>query len=561
MRMCKKYLILLLFLFSGICLSAQQVDNHRFEMSKNLEIFNALVKELDLFYVDSIQSNKLITDGINGMLGKLDPYTNYISEEEQSDFNFMTTGEYGGIGSIIVTRGRQTYIAEPYEGMPAALSGLKAGDEILEIDGVKIEDIAEPSEKLKGQPNTKVKIKYLRSGSKPATLEIVRKRIQMNPVTYSGVLSGTIGYLRLSNFTEQCAQEVKLAFEELKRKHDITSVILDLRDNPGGIMEEAVQIANIFVPKGEVIVSTRGKVKQWDRIYRTTLDALDENIPLAVLVNDGSASASEIVSGAVQDLDRGVVIGGRTFGKGLVQVSRELPYNTSLKVTSSKYYIPSGRCIQAIDYAHRRQDGSVGAIPDSLTSVFYTKKGRPVRDGGGVTPDVRLEERRKANIIYYLVADYSIFDYVTRWTQKHETIASAEEFVFPEADYEDFKLYIKEKDFKYDRQSEKALASLKEIMNFEGYSEAAKAELEALEAKLQPDLDRDLELNKEDILDFLSLEIVKRYYYQKGEITQSLKKDQQVKKALEILNDSALYQQILTTPGHLSELPSNSNKK
>ena len=556
----RKYIISGLgFLLWGILsVSAQQTDDRRFNLSKHLEVFNSLVKELDLFYVDTIQPEKVIQDGINGMLVKLDPYTNYISEKEQSDFTLMTTGEYAGIGCIITNRNGRTYIVEPYEGMPADVAGLRAGDEVLEIDNIDIKEIAEPSEKMKGQPNTKVKIKYQRVGNKkPSVVEIVRKRIQLNPVTYYGVLDNNVGYIRLSGFTEQCAQEVKTAFDDLKKKKGITSIILDLRENPGGIMEEAVQITNIFVPKGEIVVSTKGKVRQWDRVYRTTLDAIDNNIPLAVLVGSTSASAAEIVSGAIQDLDRGVVVGERTFGKGLVQVSRELPYNTSLKVTTSKYYIPSGRCIQAIDYTHRNSDGSVGAIPDSLTSVFYTKKGRPVRDGGGVTPDVSIETGRRANITYYLMLEYHIFDYVTQWVQKQETIANTNEFTFTESDYEDFKNYIHAKEFKYDRQSERALASLQEIMAFEGYSESAEAELKALEAKLHPDLDRDLEINKKDIIELLSSEIIKRYYYQKGEIAWSLKTDVCVQKAQEILCDSELYQQTLTAPGHLSELSSN----
>lgn len=542
----KFFLVPIVLLLINSVLWAQSSDNHRFEISKNLDVFNSIVKELDLFYVDSIQPVKLIQDGINSMLSKLDPYTNYIPEEEQGDFKFMTTGEYGGIGSIITTRQGKTYIAEPYENMPAALAGLRAGDEILEIDDVSIEQIPDPSEKLKGQANTKVKIKYQRPGAdKPETIDVTRKLVQINPVTYYGIVGEKTGYIYLSGFTEQCSQQVKLAVEDLK-KQGVTSLILDVRDNPGGIMEEAIQIANLFIPKGKVIVSTKGKLRQWDRTYRTMLNALDESIPLAVLVNGNSASASEIVSGAIQDVDRGVIIGRRTFGKGLVQSPRELPYNSSLKVTTSKYYIPSGRCIQAIDYAHRSADGSVGLIPDSLTSEFSTENGRIVRDGGGVTPDFVVNEEKRANITYYLAADFSIFDYVTQWVQEHPRIAPVKEFVFPEKDYEEFKTFVKARDFKYDRQSEKALAALKEIMDFEGYTEEASEELKALETKLKPDLDRDLELNKEDILEMISVEIIKRYYYQRGEVMQALKKDKDLEKALEILNNQELYRQTLS---------------
>lgn len=546
-----KHIVISLFLtafLSGLCAQTTD-DSHRFELSKSLDIFNSAIKELDLFYVDSIQPALLIREGLNSMLAKLDPYTNYIPEEEQKDFKFMTTGEYAGIGSIITTREGRTYIAEPYADMPAALAGLRAGDEILEIDNVKISQISDPSEKLKGQPNTKVRIKYQRPGAKrPATIDITRKRIQLNPVTYYGVVGQNTGYIYLSGFTDQCAQEVKKAFEEMKKNQGITSLILDMRNNPGGIMEEAIQIVNLFVPKGKIVLTTKGKLKQWDRTYRTTLNPVDEEIPIAVLVNNNSASASEIVSGAIQDLDRGIIVGRRTFGKGLVQAARELPYNSSIKITSSKYYIPSGRCLQAIDYSHRAPDGSVGVIPDSLTAEFKTENGRIVRDGGGVTPDFALEEDRKANITYYLQADLSIFDYVTQWVQKYPRIAPAEEFVFPEKDYNDFKEFIKNKDFKYDRQSEKALASLKEIMDFEGYSAHAAEELKALENKLKPDLDKDLELNKTDIIDLLSNEIVKRYYYQKGEVIQSLKKDKDLNEALRVLNDTELYRQTLSPP-------------
>jgi carboxyl-terminal processing protease len=313
-------------------------------------------------------------------------------------------------------------------------------------------------------------------------------------------------------------------------------------------MEEAIRIINLFVPKGKVVLSTRGKLKQWDRTYRTALDAADEEIPLVVMVNESSASAAEIVSGTVQDLDRGVLVGRRTYGKGLVQTTRELPYNTSLKVTTSRYYIPSGRCIQAVDYAHRAPDGSAGAIPDSLTSLFNTEKGRPVRDGGGVTPDVTVEEKRQSNIIYYLLADYIIFDYVTQWVQSHPEIAPVEDFVFPGEDYESFKFFVKGKNFMYDRQSEKALENLREIMEFEGYLGGASEELKALETRLHPDLDRDLEISRDFIVRHISREIVKRYYYQKGEIVQALKSDDDLKKALEILGDRALYQKILSAP-------------
>ncbi len=551
----KKYCILGLYLILGvIAVPAQKNDNHRFELSKNMDIFNALIKDLDMFYVDTIHPEILIPDGIEMMLSKLDPYTNYMSEQDLGDFKFLVTGEYGGIGSVITQRNGKTYIVEPYEGMPAALAGLKAGDEILSIDDVLISEIKEPSEKLKGQPGTKVKLKYLRPGNtKPSTMEVTRKIIQVNPVTYYGVVGNNTGYIYLSGFTDQCSQEVKAAFLNLKAKN-VSSVILDLRNNLGGSMEEAVQIVNFFVPKGKIVLTTKGKIRQADRTSRTTLDPLDAEIPLAILVNESSASASEIVCGAIQDMDRGILVGNRTFGKGLVQEAHELPYNTSLKLTTAKYYIPSGRCIQAIDYSHKAADGSVGAIPDSLTSVFYTEKGRPVRDGGGVTPDFKIEDQRRSSILYYLLVDYVVFDYVTEWVQKHPVIAPADQFVFPDADYDSFKAFAKEKDFKYNRQSEKALAALKEIVSLEGYSDDVSTEFNALEDKLRPNIDKELDENKDIIVRYISQEIAKRYYYQKGEILQTIKNDPALEKALEVLNDKELYQNTLTTPGNLSEL-------
>lgn len=543
--------LILIFALTIPNISAQQDKNHHFEVSKNLEILNSLYKELDLFYVDTINTENIIRIGIEAMLESLDPYTNYIPESEINDFKFMTTGEYAGIGAVIQKRGNKTYIIEPYEEMPAALAGLQAGDELLEIDGIVVEKMTDvsASDKLKGQPNTMVKVKYLRPGSKkPVTVDIQRKRIEISSVPYYGVFGNKTGYIYLTGFTEKCSQDVKAAFEDLKKNHQITSVILDLRGNLGGVMEEAIQIVNMFTPKGKVVVSTKGKVRQLDRTYRTTRDGMDEEIPLVILVNKSSASASEIVSGAIQDLDRGVIIGNRTFGKGLVQTTRELPYNNGVKITTSKYYIPSGRCIQAIDYSHHNPDGSVETIPDSLTSVFHTEKRRPVKDGGGITPDISVTEDTTSGIVYYLMADYfnTIFDFVTEWKNSHPTIAPVEQFTLSDADYDTFKKFLKTKDFKYNQQSEKAMGSLKEIMKFEGYFDNASEEFKALESKLSPDLDKNLDYYQEKIKEIISLEIIKRYYFKKGEIIQSLKNDKGLDKALEILSDRALYEKTLT---------------
>jgi len=546
--------IRLFFLFLAVGLffcpfaNAQQTEEEHFETSKQLDIFNALVKELDMFYVDTIDAKTTIRNGIDYMLSKLDPYTNYYPEEEMSDFKFMTTGEYAGIGAIITQRDGKVYISDPYEGMPAALAGLQAGDEILEIDGESLvgKTSTHASEKLKGQPNTIVKIKYQRPGEKkPQVVNITRKRIHIDPVKYYGVVKDSIGYIYFSNFTDQSAAEVKAVFEDLKKNQHITSLILDIRDNPGGLMNDAIQLVNMFVPKGEVVLSTKGKLKQWDRIYRTTQEPVDSEIPLVLLVNRGSASSSEIVAGALQDLDRAVVVGTRTFGKGLVQGSRELPYNGSIKITTSKYYIPSGRCIQAIDYSHRNPDGSVATVPDSLTSIFQTSKGREVRDGGGINPDFVVEAKKTPSIIYYLISEYIFFDFATEYKQAHQTIPPVAEFFITDEDYRQFKTFVKGKNFDYDRQSGKAITALKETMEFEGYMDIASEEFKALEDKLKPDLDRDLDLYKDIISKYLAQEIVKRYYYQKGEILEALKDDPDLEKAIEILSNKALYNETL----------------
>lgn len=542
--------IFLLFLILLPVEGKSQTDN-RFEVSKNLDVFNALVKEVDMFYVDSVDVEKTVRTGIDAMLSTLDPYTEYIPEQEMGDLKFITTGEYGGIGSFIRERDGGVYIIEPFEGMPAALAGLKAGDKLLVIDGTDLTGMTSDkvSELLKGKPNTKMTLKIQRPNEKkPRTLELIRKQVLVDQVTYYGVRNDSIGYIYLKGFTDKSAQEVKAAFEDLKKNHHIKSLVFDLRNNGGGLLDGAVQIVGMFVPKGEVVLSTKGKIKQWDRTYRTATEPLDTVMPIAVLINGGSASAAEIVSGALQDMDRAVLVGQRSFGKGLVQSTRELPYNGNLKVTMSKYYIPSGRCIQAIDYSHKNPDGSAARIPDSLTTVFNTSKGRLVRDGGGVRPDFEVEEAKVPTIMYYLVADMVAFDFATEWAQRHPSIGTIESFRLSDADYEEFKKFAKEKNFTYDRQSEKLLKNLKEVAGFEGYLDESSDEFKALEAKLTPNLDRDLDRFKDQITELLSAEIVKRYYYQKGELIQSLKKDKVLDKALEVLGNPSLYQTTLSVP-------------
>lgn len=569
-QMKKSFLLFIFIVFAATSIQSQTKDNddenRYFEINKHIELINSVVKELDMFYVDTLDIKKTSEKGIVSMLAGLDPYTNFFTEEETTDFSVMTSGEYAGVGAVISYRnidGRDiVYVTEPYEGMPAAKSGLKAGDIILsinDIDMTSAEKVAgqaygqtlssKVSNNLKGQAGTEIKVKVERPGEKkPIDIKIVRQNIHMPSVPYYGVLDNNVGYIILTGFTHKCAQEVKQAFIDLKSK-GITSLILDLRNNGGGVLDEAVQIVNMFVPKGEIVLSTKGKMKQWDRIYRTTLEPIDTQIPLAVLVNRASASASEIVSGALQDMDRAIVLGERTYGKGLVQATRELPYGYSLKVTSSKYYIPSGRSTQAIDYTHRNEDGSVGIIPDSLTSVFKTAKGREVRDGGGVTPDVRFESEKMPTIIYYLDNQHIIFDWVTQWAHKHPKIAPVESFSITDEEYEDFKNFVKsKKDFKYDILSKKRLELLKEVMEFEGYTQTAEYELKALEAKLVPDLDRDLNNFKKNIVEMLQVEIAKRYYYQSGVQIEMLKNDNYVKKTIETLNDPARMQELLA-PG------------
>ncbi|MCP9612465.1 S41 family peptidase [Coprobacter tertius] len=547
-----KTVVGLFILFFILPVRAEGPDKKNFDIAKNLEILNALYKELNMFYVDSIDTEATIGRGIRAMLAGLDPYTNYIPESEREDFRTMTTGEYGGIGALIQTREKDTYISEPYEGMPAQIAGLKAGDKIISIDGKSVHGLesATVSDMLKGVANTTVKVVVERQGEKePIKKDIIRKKIQINSVPYYGVVGENTGYIYLSSFTDKSASEVKNALLDLKNNKKIGSLILDLRENPGGILDEAVKIVNFFVPKGKEVLSTRGKVKQWDRTYKTTQEPIDTDIPLVVLVSNGSASAAEIVSGALQDLDRAVIVGDRTYGKGLVQTTRSLPYNATLKVTTSKYYIPSGRLIQAIDYSHRNADGSARAIPDSLTTAYKTANGRIVRDGGGIKPDFESKEKRKGNICYYLVRDMLTFDFATDYARKHKTIPPVEEFTLTDRDFDDFKAFVKSKDFKYDRQSERILKDLREMAEFEGYSDEAKEEFSALEKKLTHNLDHEMDTFKKDIMDILTVEIVKRYYYQKGEIMQSIKDDADIKQAVEILDNKDLYEKTLNMNG------------
>lgn len=528
-------------------------DDRNFQVAKNLDIFNAIVKEIDMFYVDTIDPNKTIRAGIDHMLYSLDPYTEYYPEDDRDELEMMLKGTYGGIGSIIRynPKTKYTVVAEPYEGMPAAESGLKAGDIMLEIDGKDLKGVEDVSKMLRGQVGTSFKLKVERPGEKnPLEFTIVRKSIQQPAIPYAGIVDkeNKVGYINLSTFSGSFpSRDFKKSFLELK-KQGINSLVIDLRNNGGGLLEEAVDIANYFLPRGKVIVTTKGKIKQASSTYKTLREPLDLDIPIAVLVNSGTASSSEILSGALQDLDRAVIVGNRTFGKGLVQVPRSLPYGGTMKVTTSKYYIPSGRCVQAIDYKHRNKDGSVGRIPDSLTTVFHTAIGREVRDGGGVTPDIEVKQEKVPNILYYLVRDNLIFDYATDYCRRHPTVATPENFVVTDADYNAFKEMVKKADFKYDQQSEKILKTLKEAAEFEGYMTEASEEFKALEKKLNHNLDRDLDYFSKDIKEMIANEIIKRYYYQRGALIQGLKSDNGLAAAVKILTDPAKYKETLSAP-------------
>ena len=535
--------IALVALTLPICQAGEKKGTREFETSKNLDIFNSIYKELDLFYVDTIQPEKQIKQGIDAMLGNLDPYTTYIPESEMDNLKFMTTGEYAGVGAIIGERDGEIFISEIYEGMPAQKSGLKVGDVFLEINGesLKGKTTSQASELLKGQAKTIATVKIRRAG-KELTFDIMRDKISIPAVSYA-TLKDDIGYINFSGFTEKSGDAFTDAFTNLKES-GAKALIIDLRSNPGGILGEAVKITNLFVDKKSTIVYTKGKVKEWDETYKATREPMDRKIPIAVLVNRNSASAAEILAGALQDLDRAVIVGERTFGKGLVQTTRNLPYGGNLKVTISKYYIPSGRCIQAIDYSQRSTDGYVQRIPDSLTTEYKTAKGRIVRDGGGINPDLYVEPEKNSTIAYHLYANNIVFDYVNKYEQEHESIGPLSEFKYN--DYEGFKKFVKEKKFTYKLKTEEVLNSLKDVAKEEGYFQDAEEEFKALENKLSHSEEKDLDLFKNEIIDFISVEIAKRYYYQRGEIEESLKRDKTYQAAVELLKDSPRYEALLS---------------
>ncbi len=531
----------------GLALLAAKTENHNSQVSRQFDIFHSLFRELDLFYVDSVDTEETFRNAIDGLLADYDPYTEYIPADELEDFKYLTTGEYAGIGAIISRRGNRIFITEPYEGLPAQKAGLLFGDEILEIDGEAMagKEVSYASERLKGQPNTKVKLLIGREGEKkPLTFEITRQHILIDQVRYAGMVGPATGYIYLSGFTDKAYQEVREAALRLQGE-GATSLVLDLRGNGGGLLTEAVNICNLFVDKGEMIVCTKGKVQKWDRYYKTMREPLFPDMPLAILTDNGSASSSEIVAGALQDLDRAVIVGTRTYGKGLVQTTRELPYDGILKVTTAKYYIPSGRCIQAIDYSNRNADGSVGRIPDSLTTTFKTRHERIVRDGGGIMPDREIKTEEMSNLSYQLSVQSYLSDYADRYFRRHSKIAPASEFTLSDQDYEDFKQFVIDKDIKYDIYSLREMQTLKRYLEYEGYMDSVRVEFQAIENKLGRNLSHDLDFFRPEIARMLESEIALRYYYQKGQMQSALRKDECLKEALSILSDESLYKSLL----------------
>jgi carboxyl-terminal processing protease len=519
-----------------------------FEISKNLEILTSLYKELNTNYVDGANPSELMKTGIDAMLDKLDPYTVFIPESEIEDYRFMTTGEYGGIGSLIHKQGNYIVISEPYENSPAQKSGLKAGDKIVKINdkdaaGKSVDDV---SSVLKGQPGTSFKLVVEREGQ-PNTLsfDIVREKISIEPVSYAGMLESGIAYIRLNSFTQTASSEVKKALLDLKEKNTVTGLVLDLRDNGGGLLTEAVNIVNLFVKKNELVVSTKGKQKDKNRSYQTMMEPVDVNLPLVILVNGSSASASEIVAGALQDLDRAVVVGSRTYGKGLVQNVFPLSYNTQVKITVAKYYIPSGRCIQEIDYGHKDASGGVSEIPDSLITAYKTKHGRTVYDGKGIAPDVTTDTTKLSTVLYNLITKYIIFDYATKYAVAHPLIGPAETFRLSDEDYNDFVAFTGKKGFEYTTVAEKELETMKKAAIYENSWNDIESLYNSMKEAIATHKKHELIENKEDISAILQQEIVSRYYYQKGRIISTLSDDKELKSATDVLKNQVSYTSIL----------------
>lgn len=522
--------------------------DHYFEIAKNLDIFASLYKELNTYYVDDINPNTIVRKGIDGMLKTLDPYTVYIPEDDIEDYRTMSTGEYGGIGALTNTINGEHVVLMIYEGYPAFEAGLKIGDIIVEVDGVNVTGYSndELGKLLKGQSDTKASIKVRRYGvDKPVSITLVRKNVKIENVTFKGMVTSDIGMVKLSEFMSDAGKDVKNAVAELK-KQGAKKIIIDLRDNPGGLLHESVNLCNIFIPKGKVVVDTKGKIKDLNKTYKTLDEAFDTDIPLAVLINSMSASASEIVSGVMQDYDRGVVIGQKSFGKGLVQASRPLSYNSQLKITTAKYYTPSGRCIQALDYSNRNEDGSVGAVPDSLKSRFYTTNGREVYDGGGIDPDISVKPWEPAAIVLELADQGLLFSFATKFAHENPSISSPKEFEVTDKIFEDFKKWTVQKNFTHKTKTRENISKLIATAKSENYYQGMEASLKSLETAILDLKDNSLNLFSDDIKVVLKEEIVSRYYFEKGVIEASLGGDKEVQKAIEILNSPNEYKRLLS---------------
>lgn len=550
LNMSKKSIVttgsLMILIFSVTFLSFTDRD---FKLTKNLDIFFSLIREVNLFYVDEKDPEEIIRKGIEGVLSGLDPYTTYIPESEKETFETMTTGRYGGIGALVQKEGDYFLITELYQNFPAHKAGLKVGDVITKIDGKSLKDIdpAEVSEMLKGTPGSSVKLTLKRQDQdSQLSLTVRRDQIKLNSVTYYGITGNNTGYIRLSRFTEDAHKDFEDALKKLKNDQSASSIIVDLRGNPGGLMKEAVLITNLFVEQGSTIVSTKGKLEQWNSEYKAEHKPVDTEIPLVVLVNGRSASASEIIAGAIQDLDRGIIMGERTFGKGLVQTTRPLSYNAQIKITTARYYTPSGRCIQAHDFRRRGNNGTPVNIPDSLISEFSTLNGRVVTDGGGIKPDIEIEQEMLSHLASTMYTQNLIFDFATIYSLKNNSIAGPLEFSLTDSDYQDFIDFLDKREFEYKSQSEIKLERLKEIAKNENYYSLSSKEFEALEEKLKSEINKDLITFRDQIQKLIEDEIIGRYYFKQGQVGSSLKHDQVVYKAAEILEDDAFYHSVLT---------------
>ncbi|WP_291787896.1 S41 family peptidase [Cecembia sp.] len=539
-------IFLAVILSAGLLFSFANKNDRLFAIAKNLDIFASVIRELDSYYVDDIDPDHLIAIGINAMLEELDPYTDFIPEENSDDFRLMTTGEYGGVGALIGNRTGVNMVLMPYYGFPAQAGGLRIGDQFLKVDTVDVskKETSDISRLLKGPANTAVDVQVKR-GEDTLTFNLTRRKIVISNVPYYGKIDDQTGYIKLTDFTTNAATDVRKALLDLKSQ-GITRLVLDVRDNPGGILKEAVDIVNLFIPKGKEVVRTIGKIENVNAVYKTTKSPVDKDIPIAVLINERSASAAEIVAGALQDYDRAVLIGRKTFGKGLVQTTVPLSYNAQIKLTTAKYYIPSGRCIQAIDYSKKDENGNSNSVPDSLRNEFKTKNGRLVLDGAGIEPDLKIDSKSFAPITFSLVARNLIFSYGNEFFRQHESIASPRDFEIDDTMYKDFVSWLEDKDYDYTTYVEKSLEDLNKYAQKEPYFEEIQATIEELKNKVSHNKEQDLITHKGEIKEALKEELISRYYYQEGVVEASLKNDEEIKKSLAILSDQQELRQILT---------------